>query len=431
MSAIGIVRSFLSRLFDFLSATPFRSVLPRIMPSDLYFDEVVARVRKKDKVNVVFIATSLSLWRYQNLCELMRAHPRFRVHVVILPFMGYSESQRLKDVSVLKAHFESCGIEYHVGGSTTSLDIRKELDPDMLFYPQPYKRLFAKKDDFRSFKDRLLCYYPYAFWMSKNKWSYNEPLHNCAWKLFYSTELHRKDACECADNKGCNVEVVGYPNADDFLFKSHKDVWKPQPTQRKRIIWAPHYSIGTKDLTAQSNFLWMSDFMMDVAREYSDRVQFAFKPHPRLYTELCKHPDWGEDRTAAYYSAWSEMDNTQLETTGFIDLFMTSHAMIHDSGSFAVEYHFTGNPVMYVATNFKEQVQEKGIFGQLAMKLHYEGKDRQDIVAFIEDVVLGGKDAMKADRERFKLDYLLPPNGQTVAKNTMDIIIKALDGEIQ
>ena len=227
------------------------------------------------------------------------------------------------------------------------------------------------------------------------------------------------------------MEVVGYPNADDFLFKSHKDVWKPQPTQRKRIIWAPHYSIGTKDLTAQSNFLWMSDFMMDVAREYSDQVQFAFKPHPRLYTELCKHPDWGEERTAAYYSAWSEMDNTQLETTGFIDLFMTSHAMIHDSGSFAVEYHFTGNPVMYVATNFKEQVQEKGIFGQLAMKLHYEGKDRQDIVAFIEDVVLGGKDAMKADRERFKLDYLLPPNGQTVAKNTMDIIIKALDGEIQ
>ena len=132
------------------------------MPLGLYFDEVVARVRKKEKVNVVFIATSLSLWRYQNLCELMRAHPRFRVHVVILPFMGYSESQRLKDVSVLKAHFESCGIEYHVGGSTTSLDIRKELDPDMLFYPQPYKRLFAKKDDFRSFKDRLLCYYQFV-----------------------------------------------------------------------------------------------------------------------------------------------------------------------------------------------------------------------------------------------------------------------------
>ena len=431
MSATGIISAFLNRVFDVLSDTPLRCVLPRIMPSRVYFAQVVARVRRKEKVNVVFVATSLSLWRYQNLCELMRTHPRFRVHVVISPCLGYTESQQAKDVSVLKAHFESCGIECHIGGSATALDIRREFAPDILFYPQPYKRLLAKKDEFRSFRDRLLCYYPYAFWMSKNEWSYNSPLHNCAWKLFYSTELHRQDACECADNKGCNVEVVGYPNADDFLFKAHKDVWKPQAAPKKRVIWAPHYSIGTKDWVAQSNFLWMSDFIMDLAREYTDRIQFAFKPHPRLYSELCKHPDWGEERAAAYYRAWTEMENTQLETAGFIDLFMTSNAMIHDSGSFAVEYHFTGNPVMYVASNFKEQVQEKGAFGQLAMKLHYEGKDRLDIVAFIDDVVLGGQDAMKADRERFRRDYLFPPNGQTVAKNTMDIILGALDRGIQ
>ena len=78
---------------------------------------------------------------------------------------------------------------------------------------------------------------------------------------------------------------------------------------------------------------------------------------------------------------------------------------------------------MYVANNFEEQVSEKGEFGQLAMRLHYVGKCKEDIIHFIEEVVLKGNDPMKDGREDFYNKYLLPPNGKSVAENTMDVFL--------
>ena len=91
-----------------------------------------------------------------------------------------------------------------------------------------------------------------------------------------------------------------------------------------------------------------------------------------------------------------------------------------------MEYHYSENPVMYIAQNFEEQVEDKNDFGKLAMNLHYVGKEKQDIIDFIDNVVLKGDDPLKLKRQRFKQDYLLPPNGKTVAENTMDVLIREL-----
>ena len=389
----------------------------------LYQKGLVKYIRRKDKINIVFIASSLSMWRYQNIYELLSKHTRFKVSIVILPFAPYSKDQQINDIITLKTFFDSLKIKYCIGDSTTN-NILKDLEPDILFYPQPYGGHYNYQYDYFYFKNRLLCYYPYAFWMSANDWSYNMPLHNYAWKLFYSTELHRKDAQAFSFNKGRNVEVVGYPNADNFLLKEHNDVWKPQAKCKKRLIWAPHFTIFSDGYVTQSNFLWMSDFMLEIADKYADRIQFVFKPHPRLLTELYKHEDWGKEKATCYYEAWKTRANTQLEEGEFIDLFMTSDAMIHDSGSFCVEYHYSGKPVMYIADNFEEQLKEKGEFGKTAMRLHYIGTCKEDIINFIENVILRGDDPMKMDREHFYKKYLLPPNGKSVAENTMDIFLK-------
>jgi hypothetical protein len=170
----------------------------------------------------------------------------------------------------------------------------------------------------------------------------------------------------------------------------------------------------------------MSETMLDIAQKYKEKLQFVFKPHPRLFSELCKYPGWGEERAKEYYRKWAEMENTQIETGEFVDLFMTSDAMIHDCGSFAVEYHYSGNPVMYIAENFDEQVAEKNDFGKIAMNLHYVGKCKQEIIDFIENVVLAGDDPLKPQREQFRKDYLIPPHGKTIAENIMDVLQKEL-----
>lgn len=387
---------------------------------------LVRRLRRKERINVVFFAMSLPMWRHQHLYEKMVRHLRFNPTIVILPSCSYTQEQQDKDVRTLRKYFDGKGIPYVLGiqADGCAYDVRKNLSPDILFYPQPYWGILTEQLAYHRFYDKLLCYTPYAFWTSKDKWSYAQMLHKISWKLFYSTELHRNDAICYSPVKDANVEIVGYPTADDFLPSNHFDVWKSQNTKKKRIIWASHFTIFSGGYLEQSNFLWMADLMLEIARKYSTKVQIVFKPHPRLYTELVKHPDWGKDKVDEYYHLWETMENTQIETGEFIDLFMTSDAMIHDCGSFSVEYHYSGNPVLYVATDFERQLEEKNDFGKLAMNQHYVGRKKEDIIEFIESVVLGGNDPMKEGRVQFKKDYLLPPNGKSVADNIMDVFLK-------
>lgn len=394
----------------------------------LYKWILVKRLRYKKQINVVFFAMSKSMWRYQNLYDNLSKNSKFKLFVVIQPTIVYSKEQQDKDVATLKSYFEDQQIPYILGfdNEGKSINLRKELSPDIIFYPQPYLGIYPEALRYNQFYDKLLCYYPYAFWMSRGAWSYDQPLHRLAWKLFYPTDLHKQEAHLYSFAKGRNMEIVGYPTADDFLADNHNDIWKPQLCPKKRVIWAPHFTIVSSGYTKQSNFLNIGEDMLDIAQKYNDKIQFVFKPHPRLFSELCKYPGWGEERAKEYYRKWGKMENTQVETGEFVDLFMTSDAMIHDCGSFAVEYHYSGNPVMYIAKDFEEQVASKNDFGKIAMNLHYVGKCKQDIINFIENVVLAGEDPLKPQRQQFLKDYLIPPHGKTVAENTMDVLLREL-----
>lgn len=398
-----------------------------IMVLPIYHKLLVIRLRHKETINVVFFAMSLSMWRYQHLYEMLRKNPRFSPYIIIQPALTYSKDQQRKDIEALIDHFDTKKIPYLLGTNTEGyvIDVEKIMSPDIIFYPQPYHGYYPEMLSYSNYWHKLLCYIPYAFWIGKGDWSYNYRFHNIAWKMYYPTHMHIMDARKYSSTKGRNMEIVGYPTADDFLKVKYKDVWKSVVGCRKRIIWSPHFTITSGGQVQQSMFLHLADAMIKYAKKYSQLIQFAFKPHPRLYTELCRHPEWGEEKARLYYEQWASMENTQLETGEYVDLFMMSDAMIHDCGSFAVEYHYSENPVMYVATDFEKQVEEKNDFGKLAMRQHYVGTCEQDIVRFIEDVVLAGNDPMKDGRVQFKKDYLLPPNGKTVAENTMDVFLKA------
>ena len=391
--------------------------------------EVLAQIQKKERISVVFFAMNLSMWRYQSLYEALKENSNFEAHIVLSPCIIYSLEQQLKDIKQLREYFALNSTRYidYDFDSTEAYDVKATLNPDLVFYPQPYDNILVSKHDSTNFKDRLLCYYPYAFWTAYSKWSYNLPFHNIAWRLYYSTELHRLDAANIANNRGKNVVVVGYPNADNFLDTPIIDVWKHQPTCKKRIIWAPHFTISQeRSIVAHSGFLWMADFMLEIAQKYSDKIQFAFKPHPRLLTELYAHPDWGKKRADEYYAIWQHMDNGQLEEGDFKDLFMSSDGMIHDSSSFTVEYHYSLKPVMYIQQDLKTYTDTLSDFGKLAIEAHYHGKNLEDISSFIDNVILAEDDTMYPVRKNFYDKYLLPPNGKSVCQNTLEDLLKSL-----
>lgn len=399
-------------------------------------DRYVASIRDKRPINVVFFAMSVSMWRYQHLYELMSKDSGFNATIVLSPSIDYTEEQQMRDVAQMRSYFAARGtnyVDFLVGQEGSKpCNVERELHPDILFYPQPYENLLVPEHDCKRFYNKLICYYPYAFWTSKGKWSYNFHFHNLAWRLYYSTSLHLQEAQKTAENRGRNVRVVGYANADDFLAAVHADNWRKMSDgkRRKRLIWAPHYAIIQEfGLVQRSNFLWMADLMLELAKRYADRLQVAFKPHPRLLTELYRHPAWGKAKTDAYYDEWASLPNTQLETGEFVDLFMTSDAMVHDSGSFAVEYHYSQNPVMFVSKDIDELLATQSDFGKLAYKMQYIGKCERDVVDFVENTVLGGDDPLKPQRKSFFENYLLPPNGKTVAENTLSDLRSAFGME--
>ena len=391
---------------------------------------LVERLKGKHPVSVVFMAIDLAYWRYQHLYELMAADERFDVHIVLSPCLERQHKEQ--DMERLRQYFRHHDIAFiDYDFQQKPFDIRGQLNPDIIFFAQPYEHLLCREHDCLNFYDRLTCYMPYAFWTSTGKLSYNLHFHNRAWRLYYSTELHRKEAQQVADNRGRNVRVVGYANADDYLCGHYDEkVWKQvnDGRQRKRIIWAPHFSIIEKNsaLPPRSNFLWMAPLMLTIAQKYADRLQIAFKPHPSLLTQLYQHPDWGQQRTDEYYRQWQTMDNTQLEAGAYTDLFMTSDAMIHDSGSFVVEYLYAHRPVMFISKNLKPILDTQSEFGRKAYEQSYIGQTEADICQFIDHVVLANEDPMHAQRQQFFENYLLPPGQKSVAQNIIEDLTEAL-----
>lgn len=388
----------------------------------------IRRIRRKEKVNIVFLVSSLSMWRFQRLYELLQQDPRIDVGIVVYPFPGPEESQK-NDVDNLLRFFSDKGVPFlNLYGEPSPGKILKERKkPDILFYPQQYNYLYGNDLDGHYFDDTLICYIPYALVVFREAWLDRNRLNEVAWRIFYPSEERRQQALPVLYNKGRNIRITGDPVFDSFsALGCSAEAWKPQDKQKKRIIWAPHFSLQEANLLHRTSFQWLSAAMLSIANRHKEQIQFSFKPHPRLYKVLCEMPEWGPLRTEAYYRQWAEGENTQLDVGPYVDLFKESDAMIHDCGSFTAEYLFTKKPVLFTAKDLSAICVQLNQLGLDAIKAHYVCDSEQGVETFIEEVVLGGDDPLTSGRKTFYQKHLLPPQGQSVSENIYKEILSGL-----
>lgn len=385
------------------------------------------KVHHGGKIKVCFLAMNLGQWRYQRVYELMTQDSRFEAYIVLCPTVHFEKTEQSRDLQQLRDYFASRGmpfIDWDEKNDKSMADMRHVINPDIIFYPQQYKGIYYEEQSYTRFLDKLLCLVPYGIANEEEVWTYGSDFHNRAWKLFYTNSSELDAAKRIACNRGRNVVVTGYPNMTEYLSTESCDAWKDDNPEVKRLIWAPHYSINAdEDELYLSNFMWMAEGMVQIAREYKDRLQIAFKPHPKLRTKLYEHPDWGQAKADKYYQLWAEMPNAQLETGLFIDLFKTSDAMVHDCDSFQVEYLYVNKPVMFVEQSVAQQNTTE--LRKRAIACHYIGRNMDDIRRFVE-MVLHGEDTMAEQRHQFFEDYLLPKGGTNVALNIYNDIVTTL-----
>lgn len=392
-----------------------------------YIPEIINRISNQDEIRVIFFAINISMWKYDGLFQEMMIHKRYKP--LIIPSLGYSADKktRLYEQQKMKEYFQKKGFPFLASYDAKSkkwLNIKK-YKPDLIFYTQPYDKNPYKGYNIRKFhKYSLFAYVPYAFWVEKGNWGYNLLFHNIAWRLFYPTNIHLKNGINISYIKGCNIKVTGYPMAERFLLpNSPTSPWKIKNPKIKRVIWAPHHSI-TNGLLNYSTFLEISETMKQLAEKYSKQIQFAFKPHPSLKNKLYKLTEWGIEKTDKYYDYWKNSPNTILADSDYVDLFLTSDAMIHDCSSFSAEYLYTKYPVMFLTKpDHQDYLCE---FGKKCFDMHYKGSNITDIIDFLEKIVIKGNDPMSNIRNIFFKKYLAINNGN-ISKIIFSEINKSLE----
>lgn len=373
------------------------------------------KIRGKSKIRVLFVVTELSPWKTELLYQHMLVHPKFE------PLLGLSSPPEMpSSYEQLQRYCKKKGyVFFDLDAKANSLDV---IDPDIVFYQKPYMGVYKKHLRYNRMHPRLICHVNYAFHTLNESWGIWQPMLFFVWQHYYENHLAADERLPKMKNKGKNVFITGMPIQDDFLKPKSffEDPWKNKDG-KKRIIYAPHHSIGDLHIKGidYSTFLENAEFMLDLAKKYSNSVQFAFKPHPLLFDKL--KSVWGERRAKAYYDEWAQMSNTQLENGPYVALFKHSNAMIHDCSSFTVEYLYSQNPVLYLTKN-NHHSDNLGAFGKKAFDLHYKSSTQRGISEFVENVV-AGIDPLKQKREDFYKSCLCPPYGKTACENITNAIL--------
>lgn len=375
---------------------------------------LVKKVRKKEKIRVVFLLTDLGAWKTELLYLKMKEHTRFEPFLVIVP------TEEEDDTENLIRYFERKKYQYCLYSYDDN--IGRLLKADILMFQKPY---FGNTSygRFAYYKhlSYLFCYVNYAFHSINENWSVNEKFLNYAWQVYFENSLCVQGLEQVMDNKARNVLITGLPMQDEHLLENNNigvNPWKNKK-KLKRIIWAPHHTILADSIIPYSTFLEYCDAMIGIAKKYKDKVQFAFKPHPLLYNMLVYL--WGKEKTDNYYLQWEIMENCQLESGKYTDLFKYSDAMIHDCVSFTIEYHYTKNPVLYLEKDL-HHADKLNAFGKKAYELHYKAHCLEDIEQFIQNVIYD-IDPMKLEREEFYRTSLMPPHGKTACENILNAIL--------
>lgn len=413
----------LIRIYNFTNLRSIRD-LYLIKQAPKKHQKALQIVRQKEKVKVAFFLIHESVWKYDVLFDLMLNHRRFEPQIFVCPAVNFGMENMLFEMNKSFESFKKKGydvIRTYDNATGEYLDIKKTFSPDIVFFTNPYEGLQDYRYYVKEFSRTLTCYVPYAIMTTNYDAFYNLNFHNLVWRIFSETPIHKKIAFEKKINKGKNNIVTGYPGFDQLLINKtpNNEVWKNKKSVLKKVIWAPHHSMN--ELNKVSNFLEYFNVFLDLAVIYKSKLQIAFKPHPLLRVKLENDVNWGKEKTDEYYNKWMQLENGQFENSDYADLFLTSDALIHDCGSFMAEYLITGKPSLFMVRN-EAVMKEWSEFGEKAVSMHYQSRNKEQLIEFIENVVLSENDLMKERRIDFVENILIPTNNLTASQNIINYL---------
>lgn len=390
----------------------------KVSPYTLHeeYAESLAKLKQKvtdgQKIQVTFLVNMTSMFPAEQVMNLMRQDKLFDVALYIIPDTRFGE---VKMYEMMQDAYNELHQKYDFAQLAVTLDENDKIiewkrvvdDADIVFYPSPYDLSYSLYNPYYAAQNGILSVQlDYGFYRSKyDRFIYQLDNYNNFWRTYIETELNREEYAEYGRCKASNAVITGYAKMD----KLAEYMQNRRKKRRKTIMIAPHHSVegGTNDMLSLSNFVRYADLFLKLPEMYPN-IDFIFRPHPVLFTVLSWGRHWGAERVEQYIAAMKAHKNVVYSTEGdYLEQFAQSDGIIQDCGSYLVEYLYTQKPGCYMLKSPADIDAKFAELGKQCLEQYYISYNEQDILDYIDNVIIKGEDPKKEQREKFAREVVM------------------------
>ena len=365
------------------------------------------KIKRGEKIRVIFMVIYDSVFPGEPLFQKMQNDSFFEPSILVIPDVFRGKKNMIEQINKT---FNNLSLKYSKVYNSWDNKKKQFVDysdkMDIVCTANPYDWMTYKYYQIGElFKKEILSIffnygYPAVSYARKVAGQYSLSV---SWKVFSESNVIIKEFEKEMINKGSNLVLSGYMKMDGLASFTKK------PKERKIIIIAPHHTIEQKfeETIGLSNFLKYSDFFLELPKLYP-QIDFVFRPHPLLRCTLEKKDIWGKNKTDRYFGDITKNINVVYQNGGdYFETFINSDGIIHDCSSFLAEYMFTGNPACYMLRDSKSKDRYFMDNGKQILDKCYEAYSKEDILSYIDNIIIKGQDFKKEDRLAFVQNDLM------------------------
>jgi hypothetical protein len=389
--------------------------------------------RVTPRIRCIFLVHAIESWDAQiDLFHAMQNDQRFEPIVVSInrQFPGDTLYRGEEETS---AALHDAGIPHIRLGmepSWPALDILRALEPDVIFRQSQWEGDVPPAFATTRLNFARICSVPYGMSIvgkflpqdislgGVNAQSFDQIYHRMAWRVFCETEQTRNYFLQFGHSNPAKFVVSGYPKLTRLLrARDEPEVWPlGDPAGRRfRVIWAPHYSIGT-DWLGFGVFDRIYRAFLEWARARPD-IDFVLKPHPALFSFAVKGGAMSRQAIDDFRECWSALPNCSIELGAYAQLFAASDMMVTDGLSFLTEYPIFEKPLLFFDSGRHVPMN---LLGDKALACAHHVTTFEEMRTAIEAYAGGGQWAYDEQRKAL-LATLFPCHGDPT-----DLILESI-----
>ncbi len=370
--------------------------------------EKALKNKKNQKIRFATYCEYDASFAAYELFDLMLADKEhYSAKIVVIPDVTRGKENQIRQYKQTKDFFvKTYGAENVLDGYDIESDTYYDLSDqfDIINLANPYDLMVHKYHSIKylSTKNVLTIYISYGFMPDKYGCQKIMPLLEMSlfWKVFADNKISYKDYKKYELIRGQNVVCTGYAKMDSLSKTEIKT------KDKKTIIFATHHTVNNPEYPL-STFLDYSDFILQLPEKYPD-INFIFRPHPLLFINMINEKIWTKEEIESYIEKLHQHGIAYSYGGNYFDIFANSDAIIHDCSSFLVEYLYMDKPCCYLAKPKYKRLFSK--LGLACLKNYYIAFNKQQIINFIDDIIINENDVKKSQRKIFaekhiKLNY--------------------------